>query len=96
MENTSKGSPFAAAIRSYENSNDYMLTRSHEPGLHAFRHWRPGSATLPAAPIEASHDRDPYLLVLLADQEFAAYRTEQAESLIEAAYAAYDQCRFGS
>jgi hypothetical protein len=33
----------------------------------------------------------PYLLVLLADQEIDAKRQEEAQSLIEAAYAAYDQ-----
>ena len=35
-------------------------------------------------------DRDAYLLVLLADQELAAGRDEQARSLVEAAYAAFD------
>ncbi len=39
---------------------------------------------------------EPYLLVLLADQEIEADREEKAMSLIEAAYAAYDQCTFGS
>jgi hypothetical protein len=39
---------------------------------------------------------DPYLLLLLADQEIAAQRPEQADCLIDAAYAAYDQCSLGS
>ena len=39
---------------------------------------------------------DPYLLVLLADQEVDANRLADAASLIEAAYAGFDQCRLGS
>jgi hypothetical protein len=37
-----------------------------------------------------------YRLVLLADQELRRNRHDRARSLIEAAYAAYDQCGFGS
>jgi hypothetical protein len=39
-----------------------------------------------------TNEPDPYLLVLLADQEIQANRPEEAQSLIDAAYAAYDQC----
>jgi hypothetical protein len=35
---------------------------------------------------------DPYVLVLLADQEIRADRLSEARCLIEAAYAAYDRC----
>jgi hypothetical protein len=35
-------------------------------------------------------DEDAYLLVLLADQELAAGREEQAACLLDAAYAAFD------
>lgn len=38
----------------------------------------------------------PYDLVLLAGQEIEGQRFEQAQTLIEAAYAAYDQCSLGS
>jgi hypothetical protein len=34
---------------------------------------------------------DAYLLVLLADQELGAGRGEQAQSLLEAAYASFDE-----
>ena len=44
----------------------------------------------------AAAEPDPYLLVLLADQEIEADRQANAESLIEAAYAAYDQSTFRS
>jgi hypothetical protein len=60
-------------------------------------HRRPVSgAIFPRVATASSHDSDPYLLVLLADQEIAANRPEQARSLIEAAYAVYDQARLGS
>lgn len=36
-------------------------------------------------------DLDAHLLVLLADQELTAGRDDQAQSLLEAAYAAFDQ-----
>jgi hypothetical protein len=39
-----------------------------------------------------TNEPDPYLLILLADQEVQANRPEEVQSLIEAAYAAYDQC----
>jgi hypothetical protein len=35
---------------------------------------------------------DPFRLVLLAEQEFDGHRLARAKRLIEAAYAAYDQC----
>jgi hypothetical protein len=35
--------------------------------------------------------RDGYLLVLLADQEIAAGREDQARSLLDAAYSAFDE-----
>lgn len=34
---------------------------------------------------------DPYLLILLADQELVEGREQQAKSLVEAAYEAFDQ-----
>jgi hypothetical protein len=36
-------------------------------------------------------DSDPYLLVLLADQEIGDGRVDQAHHLIDAAYAAFDR-----
>lgn len=39
---------------------------------------------------------NPYLLVLLADQELDRNRHDRAEILIDAAYAAFDQCSFWS
>jgi hypothetical protein len=41
----------------------------------------------------AIRKHDPFMLVLLADQELAEGREEQASSLIEAAYDAYDHQR---
>jgi hypothetical protein len=38
-------------------------------------------------------ERDPYLLVLLADQEFSEGHEEQAVNLIEAVYRAFDRQR---
>ena len=36
-------------------------------------------------------DNDPYLLILLAEQEFGEGREEQASYLLEAAYKAFDR-----
>jgi hypothetical protein len=36
-------------------------------------------------------ENDPYLLILLADQELVGGREEQARYLVEAAYEAFDQ-----
>jgi len=44
----------------------------------------------------SASEPDPYLLVLLADQELDSNRSADAVSLIEAAYRAFDQCNFGS
>jgi hypothetical protein len=44
-----------------------------------------------AANTETHVDPDAYLLVLLADQERTAGRDEQAQSLLDAAYAAFDR-----
>lgn len=49
-----------------------------------------GSTFSPASPVR-SVDPDPFLLVLLAGQALEEKRVEQARTLIEAAYAAYDQ-----
>ncbi|HEY0185712.1 MAG TPA: hypothetical protein VGC09_23155 [Rhodopila sp.] len=39
----------------------------------------------------AGADIDPYLLLILADQELLDGREDQARSLVEAAYACFDQ-----
>ena len=47
---------------------------------------------LRSAPKVGAHaDLDAYVLVLLADQEFTAGRDEQAQSLLDAAYSAFDR-----
>ena len=63
--------------------SDFHLTRFNKTG-NARAH------------VDTRRDADPYLWILLADQEIRADRPEQAKALIEAAYSAYDQCRFGS
>jgi hypothetical protein len=96
MGDPSKTSPFADALGSSAAGNDRLMAGFHQRNLLTFRYWRGRCAPLARANIGPSWDSDPYLLVLLADQEFVANRPEQAESLIEAAYASYDQCRLGS
>ena len=54
------------------------------------RYFNPTAPSRPIAANSNSND-DPYLFVMLADQEVAAGRTEQAESLLDAAYAAFDR-----
>jgi hypothetical protein len=96
MEDASKISPFVISTTLSTTDNDHIMAELHQSNRHSFRHWRGRYLPLPRAAVDPAHDSDPYLLVMLADQEFGAYRSEQAESLIEAAYEAYDQCRFGS
>ncbi len=94
MGTTSKGAPFAISkdglFTVHDDGAIIAVTHHHR----AFRQWRPAQPA--RSPIAQVQDSDPYLLVLLADQEFHDQRPEQAESLIEAAYVAYDQCRWGS
>lgn len=46
---------------------------------------------LPIVAANSNFNVDAYLLVLLADQELSDGRSEQAETLLDAAYAAFDQ-----
>ncbi|HEY4043821.1 MAG TPA: hypothetical protein VGM32_18510 [Rhodopila sp.] len=92
---------FPIATRLTAANDDRSIARLKHPGLRSIGHrpvgYRPVSgSTVTRVVARPSSDADPYLLVLLADQEIASHRLEQASSLIEAAYAAYDQCRFGS
>jgi hypothetical protein len=96
MRNTSKSSPFVIATSLSMIRDEYAIAGLNQHRTHALRQWRPSPAQLVHLPIAQPRDADPYLFVLLADQELGERRPEQAESLIEAAYAAYDQCRFGS
>lgn len=96
MGDPSKTSPFADALGSSATGNDRLMAGFHQRNLLTFRYWRGRYAPWARGGIGPSRDSDPYLLVLLADQEFVAHRPEQAESLIEAAYAVYDQCRLRS
>jgi hypothetical protein len=63
-----------------EQSNSWAVYRRF--GLTRFDRGSVGTGTRP--------ELDGYLLVLLADQEFAAGRDQQAQTLLDAAYAAYD------
>ena len=83
MGNTPKISPFAAALGSSATSNDRLMVGLHQTNLLTFRYWRAGYAPVARRAAGPLRDSDPYLLVLLADQEFQANRPEQAESLIE-------------
>jgi hypothetical protein len=66
----------------------------------------PGTAVVLRLPHRRSHSVrpparkepatvDPYMLVVLAQEERNQNRIEQAESLIEAAYNYYDRCNYG-
>jgi hypothetical protein len=57
--------------------------------LSIFRHF----GLTPFAPVKLATKPDPdaFLLVLLADQEFTAGRDDEARSLLDAAYAAFDR-----
>ena len=86
---------FRFARRLAANDNR-IFPRLHHSGSAAFVRKPAVGKIMPRFIASPSHDADPYLLVLLADQEIAANRPEQARSLIEAAYAVYDQGRLGS
>jgi hypothetical protein len=92
---TFKGSPLAAALGP-TLSDLHVIAGSGEQRPHLFRHWRASLAPFLGMVVTPVCDPDPYLFVLLADQEIAAQRPEQAKCLIDAAYAAYDQCSFTS
>ncbi len=98
MGNNTKNSPFVmAGGLSAAVHDDRAAAGLNQHPLHALRQWRPTPPAQPARSLIANqNDTDPYLFVLLADQELGEQRPEQAKSLIEAAYAAYDQCRLGS
>ncbi len=93
MADTSKSPPFVIATSLPAIRDDRAIAQLTQYRLNAFRKWRPSPANLSTA---QPYDADPYLFVLLANQEFGEQRPEQAKSLIEAAYLAYDQWRFGS
>ena len=97
MVNNSRNSPFVMASGLSAVHGDRAAAGLNQHPLRAFRQWRPTPPTQPVRLLSADkNDTDPYMFVLLADQELGEQRPEQAKSLIEAAYAAYDQCRLGS
>ena len=96
MGDTSSNSPFVANNRLSAVHDDHATAGLNQHPMRIFRQWRPAPAQPSRLLTTHRSDTDPYLFVLLADQELEAQRPEQAESLIEAAYAAYDQCRLGS
>jgi hypothetical protein len=96
MRNTSKSSPFVIATGLLAIRDEHASTGLNQHRTHALRQWRPSPPPFVHPPAAQPRDTDPYLFVLLADQELRDRRPEQAETLIEAAYAAYDQCKFGS
>jgi hypothetical protein len=96
MGNAPRSSPFAVAPGLSAGHEDHASDGPNDYRLNAFRQWRPSPAQPIHLPAAQPRDADPYLFVLLADQELEDQRPEQAYSLIEAAYAAYDQCKFGS
>jgi hypothetical protein len=73
--------------------------RSRKPAAWAipdiFKRYRLTRFSRDAANTGTHPDPDAYLLVLLADQELTAGRDEQAQSLLDAAYAAYDRDALG-
>ena len=60
--------------------------------------WQYFSVTdqMPTAAANSNLNDDAYLLVMLADQELHDGRSEQAEALLDAAYAAFDQMVMGA
>lgn len=96
MERASKISPVArikgaAVVNDDHTVSDFTLY--HFSTARSRRYAKAHHSPAQMAPLQKA---DPYLWVLLADHEIKAERLDQAEALIEAAYAAYDQCRFGS
>jgi hypothetical protein len=98
MSNSSGLSLCPVSIGPFGDEVGASLWRSGKPapGRPALHPWLISNATLRQALPTRSAEPAPYLLVLLADQEIDAKRQEEAQSLIEAAYAAYDQCNLGS
>jgi hypothetical protein len=95
---TSNNRPASAAGKDWSRSVEAQFSRS-------FQGRKPAAWTMPAVMRRASLLRiavraaqgdaqvglDAHLLVLLADQELTAGRDQQAETLLDAAYAAYDR-----
>jgi hypothetical protein len=77
-------------------NDNRILPKRRGSGLGSFGQRPTPGKIVPRFIASPAHQADPYLLVLLADQEIAANRPEQARCLIEAAYAVYDQGRPGS
>ncbi len=96
MGTTSKGAPFVFTNGLPPVHNEHRIDEAGGNRIYPFRQWRPSPVQPMCLATVSTHDADPYLFVLLADQEFREQRPAQAESLIDAAYAAYDQCRWGS
>jgi hypothetical protein len=89
---------FPASAKRSAGNDDFLPVRTRPgPSSRSASRWRvvAGSTFSPAAAVRWV-DPDPFLLVLLAGQALEEKRTEQARSLIEAAYAAYDQDCTGS
>jgi hypothetical protein len=96
MRNTSKSSSFVVATGLSAVRDEPATAAPDQHRTHVLRQWRPSPGQVVPLPAAQPRDVDPYLFVLLADQELGEQRPEQANSLIEAAYIAYDQCKFGS
>ena len=98
MKNSSELSLVLVSARPFGDHSHSTVVASRKSGptpVTPYRWLNSGSKSPRPVPAPKMAP-DPYLLVLLARQQIEANRREEARTLIEAAYAAYDQCNFGS
>jgi hypothetical protein len=91
---TAGNHPTSSDNKSWPEALDTKFSQNVSPEKSTswaiFRHHGLSRSTRGSARTEARPDPDGYLLVLLADQAFTAGRDQQAETLLDAAYAAFD------
>jgi hypothetical protein len=63
----------------------------HDPSAFPLVLKRPGRTWFARFGAEPARQADPYLLVLVAEQEIRAGREQDARTLVDAAYAAFDR-----
>jgi hypothetical protein len=97
MSRSSESSTFPLSAAPFRSPDHVAIARWKAAGKRqGLVHWlTSGSRAQTIAPTRPA-EPDPYLLVMLADQEKEANRQEEAQCLIEAAYAAFDQRTMGS